>query len=80
MFIGFVFLFIEIPILADMHLELAGKLQQQEEENGTHQQGRSQEFLFGGAKCDANTFIKTTSTHMYIYIRALFYYIYTLFI
>ena len=37
MFIGFVFLFIEIPILADMHLELAGKLQQQEEENGTHQ-------------------------------------------
>ena len=32
------------------------------------------------AKCDANTFIKTTSTHMYIYIRALFYYIYTLFI
>ena len=43
-------------------------------------QGRSQEFLFGGAKCDTNTFIKTTSTHIYIHIRALFYYIYTLFI
>ena len=40
-------------------------------------QGRSQEFLFVGAKCDANTFIKTTSTHIYIHIRALFYYIYT---
>ena len=37
MFIGFVFLFIEISILADMHQELAGKWQQQEEENGTHQ-------------------------------------------
>ena len=43
-------------------------------------QGRSQEFLFGGAKCDANTFIKTTSTNIYIHIRVLFYYIYTLFI
>ena len=42
----------------------------------TSTQGRSQEFLFGGAKCDANTFIKTTSTHIYIHIRALFYYIY----
>ena len=37
MFIGFVFLSVEIPILGDMYLELAGKLQQQEEENGTHQ-------------------------------------------
>ena len=37
MFFGFLFLALGIPILADMHLELAGKLQQQEEENGTHQ-------------------------------------------
>ena len=35
-----------------------------------------------GAKYDTNTFIKTTSTHIYIYIHicVLFYYIYTLFI
>ena len=32
------------------------------------------------AKCDTNTFIKITSTHIYIHICALFYYIYTLFI
>ena len=30
-------------------------------------QGRSQKFLFGGAKCDANIFIKTTSTHIYMH-------------
>ena len=39
-------------------------------------QGRSQEFLFEGVKCDANIFIKTTSTHIYIHICTLFYYIY----
>ena len=43
-------------------------------------QGRSQEILFGGAKYNANIFIKTTSTHIYIHICALFNYIYTLFI
>ena len=51
-------------------------------------QGRSQEFLFGGAKCDANTFIKTTSTHththiyiyIYIYTYARFFIIYTHFL
>ena len=43
-------------------------------------QGRSQKFLFGGAKCNANIFIKTTSTHIYIHICTFFYYIYTLFI
>ena len=42
MFIGFMFLFIEIPILAGMYLELAENLEQQEdlelgEENDTYQ-------------------------------------------
>ena len=40
MFIGFMFLFIEIPILAGMYLELAENLEQQEDleqENDTNQ-------------------------------------------
>ena len=40
MFIGFMFLFIEIPILAGMYLELAENLEQQEDleqENDTYQ-------------------------------------------
>ena len=43
-------------------------------------QGQSQEFLFGGAKCDANIFIKTTSTHIYIYTYARFFIIYAHFL
>ena len=43
-------------------------------------QGWSQKFLFGGAKCDANIFIKTTSTHIYIYTYAHFFIIYTHFL
>ena len=45
-----------------------------------HKQGWSQKFLFGGAKCDVNIFINTTSMHIYIHICTLFNYIYTLFI
>ena len=79
MFIGFVFLFIEIPILADMHLELAGKLQQQEEENGTHQQGRSQEFLFGGPSATLIHLLRQLP-HTCIYTYARFFIIYTHFL
>ena len=42
--------------------------------------GTEPEIFVWGAKYDTNTFIKTTSTHIYIHIRVLFYYIYTLFI
>ncbi|KAK9987940.1 hypothetical protein SO802_028179 [Lithocarpus litseifolius] len=37
MFFGFLFLALGIPILADLFLKLTEQLQQQEEENGTHQ-------------------------------------------
>ncbi|KAL4615941.1 hypothetical protein ACB092_07G163200 [Castanea dentata] len=37
MFFGFVFLALGIPILADLILKLTEQLEQQEEENGTHQ-------------------------------------------
>lgn len=37
MFFGFVFLALGIPIIADLILKLTEQLQQQEEENGTHQ-------------------------------------------
>ena len=43
-------------------------------------QGRSQKFLFGGAKCDANIFIKTTSTHIYIHMGAFLLYIHTFYL
>jgi hypothetical protein len=37
MFVGFLFLTLGIPILADLFLKLTEQMQQQEEENGTHQ-------------------------------------------
>ena len=43
----------------------------------SHYQGWSQEFLFGGAKCNANIFIKTISTHTFYLISYIYIYIYT---
>ena len=52
MFFGFLFLALGIPILADLFLKLTEQLQQQEEENGTHQGSN----------------LKLESLHHYIYI------------
>ena len=42
----------------------------------SHYQGWSQEFLFGGAKCNVNIFIKTISTHTFYLISYIYIYIY----
>ena len=52
MFFGFLFLALGIPILAELFLKLTEQLQQQEEENGTHQGSN----------------LKFESLHPYIYI------------
>ena len=43
----------------------------------SHYQGWSQEFLFGGAKCNVNIFIKTISTHTFYLISYIYIYIHT---